>query len=136
MAKKPTRLTDLELELMQVVWDAHPEPLTVRAVVDSLADAGRPFAYTTIQTMLNILCKKGALVSRPGPGRAHEYRAVITRREATSTMTRDFVERLFGGRATPLFAQLLEHESMSREELRELARRIEEHLQDEQGGEP
>ncbi len=127
------RLTDLELEIMQVIWEVHPEPLTVRAVVDRLAELGRSFAYTTVQTMMNILRRKGVLEVRAGKGRAHEYRARWTQDEARHRMTSEFVQRLFAGRAQPLLAHLLEHESMSRDELSALKQRIERQLQDEEG---
>lgn len=126
------RLTDLELEIMQVVWDAHPEALTVRDVVDRMATYGHELAYTTVQTMMTILKKKGVLRSRPGPGRAHEYRAEVTRSEARSSMTEDFLTRLFRGDAQPLLAHLLEHESLQRGELEELKRKIETQLSDEE----
>ena len=83
------RLTDLELEIMQVVWKAEGEPQTVRAVAERLQARGRPLAYTSVQTMLNILKKKGVLNSRPGPGRALEYRSRLTREQATQSMTQD-----------------------------------------------
>ncbi len=126
------RLTDLELAIMQVIWDAHPEPLAVRAVVDRLTEANRPLAYTTVQTMMNILRRKGVLEVRAGKGRAHQYRARWTRAEARRSMTREFVQKLFGGRAQPLLAHLLEHESVSREELADLKQRIDLQLHDEE----
>ena len=129
--RRSRRLTDLELEIMQVVWGAHPEPLTVREVVERMRGS-RGSAYTTIQAVMGILAKKGALSAQPGPGRAHQYRARWSRDETTSSMTRDFVERLFEGSARPLVAELLEHESLSRTELEELKRRIEDQLDDEE----
>ncbi len=130
--KLSRRLTDLELEVMRVVWDASPSAVTVREVAERLAaGAGRHLAYTTVQTVMNILRRKGALESRPGPGRAHEYRAGITRESATASMTEEFVARLFGGRAEPLLARLIEHESVDRSMLSELKRAIEEHLAEE-----
>jgi BlaI family penicillinase repressor len=129
--RKAGRLTDLELEIMQIVWAAHPEPLTVREVVVRLRGI-RKSAYTTIQTMMGILARKGALVCEPGPSRAHHYRARWLRDETTSSMTADFVARLFGGRARPLVTQLLAHESLSRSELEELKRRIESQLAEEE----
>ena len=115
---------------MQVVWAASPKPLTVREVVERMRGS-RGSAYTTIQTVMGILAKKGALASQPGPGRAHQYRARWSRDETTSSMTREFVERLFEGSARPLVAELLEHESLSRSELEELKRRIESQLEDD-----
>ena len=130
------RLTDLELEIMQVVWDAGPVALTVRNVVERMAEAGRELAYTTVQTMMNILKKKGVLVSEPGAGRAHEYQACVSRSDASKSMTHDLVDRLFRGEAQPLLAQLLSHESVSRDELERLKAQIEDQLDDdEEGGE-
>ncbi len=118
---------------MQVCWDADPEPLTVRDVAERLrARTRRAHAYTTIQTMMGILRRKGALRSKPGPGRAHHYTAAWSRDEATSSMTSDFVERMFGGNAEPLLAHLLEHDSVDREALEELRKRIETQLEDEE----
>ena len=130
----PKRLTDLELEIMQVVWQATAEPLTVRAVVERLEQGGRPLAYTTVQTMMGILTKKGALEVAPGPGRAHVYTPRWTRDQATSSMTEDFVTRLFGGKARPLVAHLLENESLERGELEELKALIERELGHEEDG--
>jgi predicted transcriptional regulator len=69
-------LTPLELEIMRVVWDAAPEAVTAREVVDRLnAVRSKALAYNTVQTMLTILREKGVLASRPGKGRAHLHRA-------------------------------------------------------------
>lgn len=128
----PKRLTDLELVVMRAVWGHGPTPVTVRDVVERLnADVGRNHAYTTVQTIMNILVGKGALASRRGPGRALLYKAGLTREEATASMTEEFLGKLFGGRAEPLLARLLEHESVDRETLGELKRAIEEQLGDE-----
>lgn len=132
--RRPQRLTDLELEVMKVVWSAHPEPMTVREVVERMPRRSKALAYTTIQTMMTILVRKGALRSKPGPGRAHQYRALVSREDATSSMTRDLVDRLFGGSARPMLTHLLEHESLDREALEQLKARIESQLDDERSG--
>ncbi len=129
---KGKRLTDLELEIMQAIWSLHPGPSTVRDVVESLEKAGHPLAYTTVQTMMTILKRKGMLTSERGPGRAHVYRARISRSEATSSMTEDFLTRLFGGEAKPLVAHLIDQGSFDHEQLVELKRLIESHLSDEE----
>lgn len=117
---------------MHVVWEAGPEPVTVREVVERLAArTGKEHAYTTVQTMMGILRKKGALSSQPGPGRAHTYAAGLSRDAATSSMTSDFVQRLFGGRAETLLSHLLDHESVDRGTLEDLKRRIDDQLAEE-----
>ena len=126
------RLTDLELEVMRAIWEAGDEPVTVRDVVERLEARGsKPLAYTTVQTMMNILRRKGALEKRQGPGRALLYRAGLTLEQATASMTDEFVERMFGGRAEPLLTRLIGHDSIDREALAELKRAIEEQLSEE-----
>lgn len=128
------RLTDLELVVMRAVWDLGPGTVTVRDVVERLnADEAHNHAYTTVQTIMNILVGKGALESRRGKGRALLYRADLSHEEATASMTEEFLGRLFGGRAEPLLARLLEHESVDRDTLAELKRAIEEQLGEEEG---
>jgi predicted transcriptional regulator len=132
-SKKPTLLTNLELVVMKAVWATHPEPITIREVVEWLNQRRRKkFAYTTVQTMMMILKGKGVVRSSPGPGRAHRYVARRSREEVTTSMIGDFVERLFDGEAKPLLAELVEHESVQRDELEEIKRLIEEHLGDEE----
>lgn len=129
---RPALLTKLELEVMRAIWEAQPDELTVREVVDRLnAGRSKPFAYTTIQTMMTILKRKGVLRSKPGSGRAHRYSSCVSRDEVTSSMVGDLLERLFDGNARPLLAQLVEHESLERDQLEELRELIDTQLDDE-----
>ncbi len=55
MARRKTEhLTPLELEIMHVLWETGPA--NVQSVQQHLE---RELAYTTVQTMLNILHRKG-----------------------------------------------------------------------------
>ena len=131
--REKTILTNLELEVMQVVWESS-KPLTVREVCDRLNRDGERFAYTTIQTMMMILKRKGVVSAQTGPGRAHLYRARLTRYQVTKSMLRDFVDRLFGGRSEPLLERLVSDEALSNEQLEDLKRLIESKL-DKEGNE-
>src|SRR5690606_37291917 len=77
MAERSTSLGDLERAVMDVLWGA-PEPRSVRAVHETLADRG--LAYTTVMTVLDRLAKKGLAV-RERAGRAWLYRAAGSREE-------------------------------------------------------
>ncbi|HGY92410.1 MAG TPA: BlaI/MecI/CopY family transcriptional regulator [Planctomycetes bacterium] len=130
MAKR-TLLTNLELELMRVIWSADANALTVREVTDLYTRRSKkPLAYTTIQTMLTILEKKKVVRVKKGSGRAHLYVARKTRDEVTTSMVDDLVDRLFDGRVEPLLVHLLDKEEVSREELQDLKRFIETRLHD------
>src|SRR6202789_1704716 len=80
MAKREKAvLTKLELQIMQVIWKRGAS--TVTAVQEGLE---QDLAYTTVQTMLNILHRKGKL-KRELRGRAFAYSATVTEAKARST---------------------------------------------------
>ena len=70
-------LTPLELQIMQTLWAAGPSKV---AEVQGALKA--ELAYTTVQTMLNILLRKGQ-VKRTQEGKAFRYHAVVSRERAT-----------------------------------------------------
>jgi BlaI family penicillinase repressor len=116
--KKSTVLTRLELEVMKALWNSEADELTVREVLERV-NQGRKgrLAYTTVQTVLTILKNKRAVSVHPGPGRAHLFRAALAKEDVTTSMVRDLVNRLFGGRVEPLVQRLLEDESLSTREI-------------------
>ena len=112
------QLTPLELELMQVLWASGPS--TVGEVRERLA--GEP-AYTTVQTVLNILERKGR-VKRMLTGKAYVYRAAVTREKAMGSAVRDLLERMFGGSSEALLLSLMEAERIDPGDLERLARKV------------
>lgn len=105
-------LTDLELEMMKVVWEI--APCTVREVHDRLLSQ-RPLAYTTVLTMMGILEQKGHL-RKEKDGRAHRYTPTRGRQQVLGEMVKEFVGRVFDGSSQPLLLSLLKEE-VSEEEL-------------------
>ena len=130
-------LTNLELEVMRVIWAAEARSLRAREVVDAVNEGReRPLAYNTIQTVLTILKDKGYVRVRPGPGRAHLHSARIGQAEANASMVGDLLSRLFDGRVEPLLVQLVEDEAIGRSELGALRRFIDSRLEDDPEGGP
>jgi predicted transcriptional regulator len=105
-------LTPLELEIMTVLWE-HGSA-NVQAVQDGLH--GRDLAYTTVQTMLNVLHRKGR-VKRTLKDRAFVYRPVLTRQGAVRQAVGEVLERFFGGSADSLVLNLLETRQLTPERL-------------------
>ena len=121
MAKsdKPT-LTKLELQIMQVIWKRGAS--TVSAVQQGLA---QDLAYTTVQTMLNILLRKGKL-KRELQGRAFTYSATVTEAKASTHAVRDLVDRMFGGSSEELVMSLIKSRQIDPRKIAELSKRLEE----------
>ena len=108
---KTEQLTPLELEIMNVLWETGPA--NVQTVQQQLQ---RELAYTTVQTMLNILYRKGK-VQRTLENRAYFYKPVVSRRQVISQSIGDIVERLFGGSAENLVMSLVETNHLTAEKL-------------------
>lgn len=111
--RKP-KLTRLELEIMQYLWDLGEA--AVREIHDAIPANKRP-AYTTIQTILTRLDEKGAVRRTRKIGNAHLY-APVTTRQTTAERLIDEVLDLFGGRSEPLVSHLVESGKLTLEDLK------------------
>src|SRR5499427_2832257 len=118
--RKTERLTPLELEIMQVLWETGAA--NVQTVQQELK---RSLAYTTVQTMLNILHRKGK-VKRALKDRAYFYRPAVSRSQVVGQHMSDIVERLFGGSAESLVMSLVETKHLTPEKLARLHKLLEE----------
>jgi predicted transcriptional regulator len=116
MRPKSETLTAQELEIMKVIWPRGQA--TIREVYDELRER-RSVAYTTVQTMMNILETKGHLKRQPGD-KAHVYLPVRPKHTVVRSMVREFVERVFDGSARPLLVHLLKEKGLTERERKEL----------------
>jgi predicted transcriptional regulator len=101
---------------MKIIWPR--ERATVRDVYDTLRER-RTIAYTTVQTMMNILEEKGHLRKEPGE-KAQVYVPAREQQAVVMSMVREFVDRVFDGSAKPLLVHLLGQEELTDDERREL----------------
>ena len=121
-------LTPLELEIMNVLWETGPA--NVQAVQGHMK--GRELAYTTVQTMLNILHRKGK-VKRQLKDRAYLYRPVLSRRTAVSQAVGDMIDRFFGGSADSLVLNLVETRHLTPERLAQIQKLVERTREEQDG---
>src|SRR5918997_1157734 len=121
MRPKSDTLTSQELEIMKVIWPLGQA--TVREVYDALRDR-RAVAYTTVQTMMNILESKGHLKKEPGE-KAQVYVPVRPQQAVVRSMVREFVDRVFDGSARPLLVHLLKEKGLTARERKEIQRLLE-----------
>ncbi|MGA2907024.1 MAG: BlaI/MecI/CopY family transcriptional regulator [Terracidiphilus sp.] len=119
--KGSNALTPLELKIMHVLWTEGPS--NVQHVLETLLPSGE-LAYNTVQTMLNILHRKGR-VRRSLAGRAYVYRAAASREKVLGQALRDFVERAFAGSSEALVMSLVKSRQVDLDRISELGRRLE-----------
>lgn len=123
MPRRPSPgLTPLELEIMKVLWKQGPS--SVQSVQQGL-DPQRPLAYNTVQTMLNVLLKKGK-VRRDRRERAYLYAPSLTRVQAVRHAVSDLVQRMFEGSPEDLVMSLIETRQLTPETIERLAALIQE----------
>jgi BlaI family penicillinase repressor len=118
MKKQNPSLTPLELEIMQVLWEGGPA-----TVADVLPKLKAELAYTTVQTMLGVLLRKGK-VKRVQEGRAFRYSPIVSRERASGNAVEDLLRRMFGGSPEALMMSMIEARQISAEELNRLAAKI------------
>jgi predicted transcriptional regulator len=114
--RKSATLTEAELRLMDILWQKGPS--TVQQVVDALPEK-QPLAYNSVLTTMRILEKK-AYVEHVKDGRAHVYKPLIERKEASQFEIRHLVSRFFKDSHEALVLNIIEDQSIDAEELRRL----------------
>ena len=123
---KSEQLTPLELEIMKVLWETGPA--NVQTVQQRLE---RELAYTTVQTMLNVLHRKGK-AKRTLKDKAYFYRPAVSRSQVMGKAVGDLIDRMFGGSAESLVMSLVETRQLTPEKLSRLQKLIEKEARDGQ----
>lgn len=111
-------LTKLELKIMQVIWRRGNS-----TVSEVQSEMDPPLAYTTVQTVLNILERKGKL-KRELEGRAFVYAAKVSEEKAVGQSLRDMIDRMFGGSSEELVMSLLKSRQIDARRLARLTERF------------
>ncbi len=114
--------TQLELELLKVLWDEAPLP--VREVRTRLEEqAKRKLTHSSVITMLNIMVRKGYLRRRK-QGKAFFFTPKVEKENVSGGIMGDLVARLFDGSPSAMILNLLETADLDSEEIRELRKLI------------
>jgi BlaI family transcriptional regulator, penicillinase repressor len=119
---KSVTLTEAELRLMDVLWQAGPS--TVQQVLDALPKKSQ-LAYNSVLTTIRILEKKG-YVRHIKDGRAYVYRPLVERAEASRSEIRHLAHRFFKNSHEMLVLNILQDRGVDAEELKRLRQLLEE----------
>ncbi|WP_373492193.1 BlaI/MecI/CopY family transcriptional regulator [Parasphingorhabdus sp.] len=110
------RISDAEHAVMEVLWKR--APLTATEVAD-LVVREKDWSLQTVKTLLSRLAAK-AVVGTERDGRRFLYSPLVERDDYLTGVSRNFVDRLFGGKVMPLVAHLAEADELSAEDIREI----------------
>ena len=116
------QISEAESIVMDVLW--RQQPLAAEDVVAALAES-QQWQEPTIKTLLNRLLKKGAIKASKD-GRRYLYTPVLQRQAWVLGESQGLLERLFDGRVAPLVAHFSEHRKLSRKDIADLRKLLEE----------
>lgn len=115
MWEREAKITDAELEVMEVLWQGGN--LTLAQVKEAVT-ARKGWSGDTVKTLLRRLLDKGA-VEQEKQGVYH-YRPLVSREELGDYKTRALIDRLYDGKAKDLVAALVERRQLDRSDVAEL----------------
>lgn len=101
---------------MEVLW--RESPLAAADVADRV-DPARGWSVRTVKTLLARLLAKGVL-AHDEDGRRYLYRPLIARADYVAQESNKLINRMFGGRVTPLVAHLAERDRLTDRDIEEI----------------
>ncbi len=110
------RISDAEYVVMTVLWDR--SPLTAQEVAGRVP-GDRGWSVNTVKTLLARLVAKKT-ISHEADGRRFLYRPLVQQADYVALESSRLMDRLFGGKLTPLVAHLAERNALSADEIAEI----------------
>lgn len=120
------QISEAESVVMQVLWKRQPQ---TAEEIHATVGARQQWQVATVKTLLNRLLRKGA-ISAERDGRRYLYAPQVAREEWLRSESESLLDRLFGGRIAPLVAQFSGSRRLSKKDLAELKKLVQE-LEDE-----
>ena len=120
--RQPVPISEAESVVMEVIWATNP--ILTEDVIAAL-EPHRKWQEATVKTLLNRLLKKGAVKARKDQ-RRYLYSPVLTREQWLASESRGFLDRMFDGRVAPLVSYFSQQKKLSKKDIEELKRVIEE----------
>lgn len=114
--QQPDRISEAELAVMEALWAN--SPLSATEVCEAVCEE-RDWSLATVKTLLSRLVAKKAAKTQPD-GRRFLYTPLLERADYVGGESKRLVERLFGGRAAPLFAHLADAEALTEQDIAEI----------------
>lgn len=110
------RVSEAELQVLSALWDRSPLSATDLAEIVA-PDTG--WTLATVKTLIARLVQKGA-VSTTADGRRFLYAPLVGRDAVIAQESERLIDRLLGGRVSPLVAHFAEREALTDEDIAEI----------------
>ncbi|HEY3853467.1 MAG TPA: BlaI/MecI/CopY family transcriptional regulator [Verrucomicrobiae bacterium] len=121
--KKIPRISETEWEVMKVLWEQ--SPCSANQIIAALNRVGS-WHPKTVKAFLTRLVQKKAIGYKI-EGRAYLYHPLVQQSECADAASQSFLERVFGGSFQPMLAHFVARKKLSREEIKELKKLLDNH---------
>ncbi|GIP19304.1 beta-lactamase repressor [Paenibacillus montaniterrae] len=111
-----------EWEVMKVLW--RKSPITAQEVIDQLSEP-MEWSPKTVKALINRLLKKGA-IQFESRGRVYYYSPLVAEEDCIREERKTFLQRIYGGALSPMLAHFIQDEQLSKEEIEQLKKMLEE----------
>ena len=118
-----TSISETEWKIMKILWER--SPLSAGEILGLLQADDPTWHPKTAQTLIGRLVKKGALGFQT-QGRGYLYHPLVSEEDCIDQESTSFLERVFGGSLKPMLAHFIEHRKLSKKEINELKRILDE----------
>lgn len=112
-------ISQAEAKVLYILWDE--SPLDGKQIAEKLKTTS--WSFVTVKTLINRLLNKGFL-SFEKKGRRYLYQSTISKKQYLKTENKQFLDRIYGGSLSGLFASFSENEKISQSELKEIKQMI------------
>ena len=127
MSDKGTRLSDAELDIMLIIWNADG-PVSASYILERLK-VKRDWALAALMTALSRLCEKGAVLCEKR-GHRNFYSAILKEQEYKENESKSFLEKMYANSFMNMIASLYNSKAIDGEDLSDLQQFLE-HLKKE-----
>jgi BlaI family transcriptional regulator, penicillinase repressor len=110
------QISDAEWVVMNLIWGS--SPIEAAEVIDQIA-ADNGWSPATVKTMLHRLVRKGALATEQS-GKKYLYTPAVRRDACIRQASRSFLERVFGGDATPALLHFVKTAKLTDKDVEEI----------------
>lgn len=110
------RISEAEHAVMEVLWEE--APLTAQEVAERVPET-RGWSANTVKTLLGRLLAK-SIIAHEEDGRRYRYRPLVARGDYVAGESRRLMDRLFGGKLTPLVAHLAERDALTAQDIADI----------------
>lgn len=119
---KNIAISEAESLVMQCLWERHPQ--SAEELVAVLTQQ-QNWQDATVKTLLNRLLKKEAIRAEK-EGRRYLYAPRLKREQWLNSESKQFLNRLFDGKLSPLIAHFQQHKKLSADDIAGLKKLIQE----------